>query len=328
MQIRRLALVSTGVLAAALALSGCGKNSIATVNGDSISKDEFYSRLERLPIPNSNGQSIQAGPAVLNQMVEDTLWEQLAKEKKVEPTEAQINKRIEWQKKAEDLAGQLRQQGMSADEYKKLLRPKLAKFNVLTKGISITNNEIKAAYEQNKNKPPFTKPAQTKIAIIMAMSQQKINDAYGKIKSGANFGEVAAQMSEDQATKASKGELGWIYAGRPGVPKQVIDTAASLRANGVCEPFPIPVGQNKSVWCIVKALQKQPEINMSFDDSRDFIHDAIAESKAARDPNIAKVFQEKFASSKIKLGPDKYKGLQENLEKAQKDYKAHGSKKP
>lgn len=333
MQYKRLAVVSMGILAAALTLSGCARNSsIATVNGDRISKDEFYSRLERLNLPNGNGQSVQAGPLILNQMVEDKLWEQLAKEQKVTPTEAQVNKKLEWQKKAEDLSNQLRQQGLSADDYKKMLWPKLAQFNVLTKGISVSDKDVTTAYEQNKNKQPFSRPVRTRIAIIMASSQQKIEEAYNKVTSGADFAKVATEMSEDPVSKPRGGELGWVFTGMPGVPLQLIATANAASVSSVSKPVNLPVGSGKNAWVIIKAVDRKPAIHMTFAESKDFIRDKIAEQKAMQNQSLINVYRDKFISSKIVLNSDKYKGLQQNLEKAQKEYqkinKKAGSTKP
>jgi foldase protein PrsA len=315
MKLIRLILVSIAVIGTAFILSGCGRNAIATVNGQKIPKDEFYNRLERV-----NTQQGQAGIVVLNQLIQDQLWLQLAKDQKVEPTEAQIKSKIEWQKKAEDLAYTLRRQGLTLDDYKKLLIPQLAQFNVMTKGINIKDQDIRTAYDQAKNKDPFSRPARTRIAIIMSSSEKNINLSYDAIKNGADFGAVASRVSEDAVSRNNGGELGWIWKGMAVVPKAITDVATSLDANEVSKPFTV-IADGKTQWYIIKALRKQPVLELTFEDSKDYIKDALLAKAATTSTKGQKLISEMFANAKIKVNSDKYKGLQQMFEKQQQDIK-------
>jgi hypothetical protein len=95
----RLSVVALVALAiAATMLAGCGRRGLIRVNGEKIRKDEFYSRLERVPVQTQQGPQM-AGRYLIQQMIAEKLVQQLAKDKKVEPTEAQINKKIDFFKK-------------------------------------------------------------------------------------------------------------------------------------------------------------------------------------------------------------------------------------
>jgi parvulin-like peptidyl-prolyl isomerase len=327
MQLKQLVLVSTAGLAAALALSGCGKNSMATVNGEKVTKEEFYSRLERVSVPDGRGGSAQAGPLVLNQIIKEKLWEQLAKEKGVTPTEEQIKKKLDWQKKAEELALNLQRQGITVDDYKKMLRPQMAMINVVTKDEKISDADIRTAYEQNKDKAPFTRPERTRIAMIMTTSQQKAEAAYNEAQSGAKFDEVAKKMSEDKVTAANGGELGWVWSGMAVAPKQLVATAVALKPGDISKPFQMAGTGGKTEWYIVKALRRQPKLVMSYNDSKDYIREILASNKAQKDPSTGLMYAKKLGDSKISIGVEKYKGLEQMLGREQREAKKAGNKK-
>ena len=59
----KLALLALAVIAAAT-LTGCGRRTMATVNGEKITEHAFQDRLERFPIPGGQGlPPRQAGPS-------------------------------------------------------------------------------------------------------------------------------------------------------------------------------------------------------------------------------------------------------------------------
>ena len=84
------------------------------VNGEKVSKDEFYPRLERIPVQTQQGTKL-AGQYVVEQMIGEKLIEQLAKKENVAPTDAQIEAKIKVIRKESngDIAQLLNSQGMN-----------------------------------------------------------------------------------------------------------------------------------------------------------------------------------------------------------------------
>ena len=330
---KRLVLIISFVLAAAFVLSGCGRNTVATVNGDPITKDEYYSRLERITIP-VRGQNVQAGPMVLNQMIMDEIWVQLAKKKGVSPTKEQIESKIRWQQKGEDLAIKLKQQGLSLEEYKKLLVPRLAQFNVMTKGITVSEAEMRNFYEKNKRNInfPIFKPKQVRLGLIICTSKAKADQAYAQLKDGKDFRTVASALSEEAPSAQRGGEYGWVAKlpkERLPLPEEWVNAAFNLRVNDFSAPIMVKSPQQGTLWGIVRPLQFRPETVLSYNDSKDFIRDYLLQYKAMQAGiDVNKMFATEFANAEIKIRPERYKGMQLNLEKSQKQMKAELNKKP
>ena len=81
-----------------------------------------------------------------------------------------------------------------------------------------------------------------------ANAKTKINELYGKLKSGQNFEELARQFSEDKQSSDKGGVLAPVKSGR--LPKSFEDAAFSLKANGdYSEPIETQYG-----WHIIKRI--------------------------------------------------------------------------
>ena len=149
MQRMRISVVALLALAVVLStLVGCGRRGLINVNGEKIAKEEFYARLERVPVQTARGKKM-AGQYVIEQMIAERLMQQLAEEKGVEPTEEQITKKIDLVKKQSggDIRKILAQRGITMEDMKRQLTVEQSMVNVITKGVKVPEADIKKAYE-------------------------------------------------------------------------------------------------------------------------------------------------------------------------------------
>jgi parvulin-like peptidyl-prolyl isomerase len=134
----------------------------------------------------------------------------------------------------------LKLRGLSEDELKKGIEVDLIAKNLLddrVKGkVQITDTQVKKFYEDKKEsfkRPdsfrarhifvayvPFdvvqnTSPEEMKekAGEYRAASKKKIDEVYGKVKSGENFEELAKQYSEDKGSAEKGGDLDFMYKG-------------------------------------------------------------------------------------------------------------------
>lgn len=336
MHVRRVVLISIAGLFLALVLSGCGRNTFATVNGEKITKDEFYKRVERssaydlLQVTQQqqvDPHLVQAGPVVLEQMINEKIIEQVAKQRNVLPTDAQIQKKIDLAKKdagrkgAGGLTAVLNQRRMSPEDYKKELYATQCLLNIVTKGVKVSDTEVRDFYNRAKDRI-YTTPENVRTAVIICEKQDKINVAYDKIKSGTDFSTVALNMSEDARTRGSGGELQPLVRGmRRVVPPIVIDTAFGLKIGEISKPFVAQEAQSPARWVIIKALDHRQKSTQSFDEVKDQIREGLAFGKGQKQINIRKILGDARESAKIKVKSDRYKGLEKTQAQADKSKK-------
>jgi hypothetical protein len=110
--------------------------------------------------------------------------------------------------------------------------------------ITVTEAEIKAAYEQSLDR--FTQPAKARLALLYLQTNAKMSDAKrtelrahleeAKTKAVAlppttrNFGALAIEYSDDQASRYRGGDVGWVSVGQElgRWPKDVIAAGLAL----------------------------------------------------------------------------------------------------
>jgi hypothetical protein len=317
MQLKKLITVAIVGAAVMLTVVGCGRGTFVTVDGQRVSKDEFHKRLENLPL---NGRP--AGLLVLDQMINEQLVMELSKKMSVEPTDAQVNKRLDMAKKDGNLAKILAQRNITVDDFKSELKTQQALFNVMTKGVDVNPSDVRRYYDKAKD-TVYTTPERVKISAVICKTKKDIDTAQKQLKAGTDFSSVVINLSDDDMSKHNRtpGELGWVWHGQKGVPPNLIDAAFKLKKMDYSEPFQVVVGGKPSDWVVVRCMDHEPKKVRAFDEVKDQIRDAIAFAKGQQEGKIAAELQQMRVAAKIKINSDKYKLLQKAPEAPKKGKK-------
>ncbi|MCB8933115.1 MAG: peptidyl-prolyl cis-trans isomerase [Fimbriimonadaceae bacterium] len=183
---------------------------VAVVNGEEIKGAEYYRRMEFLPgVGKRIGNAIaEATPGFLtiDTLINEHLMFQLAKEKNIVVTDAEVQ--AEMQKRQADNPTMLQNwlaNGRTQAELTHLLRLEMVQFKLQTNGITITDQEVEKFYKDNPTR--FTSLRSVQIRVIAADTEElkkKIDDA---LAAGQKFADVAQQFSID-LTKTQGGSLG------------------------------------------------------------------------------------------------------------------------
>ena len=310
----RLSVVALVALAiAATTLAGCGRRGLIRVNGEKIGKDDFYARLERVPVQTPQGAQM-AGRYIVQQMIAEKLVQQLAKEEKVEPTEAQINKKIEFFKKQSggDIRKALAQRGMNLDDLKRQVAVEQSFVNVVTRGITIPDDKVRQAYNvalKAKN-TTLIRPEGVKISGIIVASKAKADKAYSVLKGGTDFGTVALQYTEDPYGKQSQGVLGWVARDMKGIPPIVRSTAFGLQIGQFSKPILV-----EKKWVIVRADQRRPKKITQYDEVKDAIREQLAMQEGAKKNDFRADMRKFTKKADIIINAQVYKDIGETIKK-------------
>ena len=316
----RVSLVALLVLAVLVSvLAGCGRKGLINVNGEKISKDEFYARLERVPIQTPQGAQ-PAGQYVIQQMIQEKLVQQLAKKEGVAPTEAQINKKIKLVKKnnGNDIRQVLAQQGLSEEDWKYQLTVQQALTNYVSKNAQVSDSDVRKAYDQGLNaKPsPFKRPEQIKLSAIVIADKAKADKAYAKIQGGMEFGTVAGKMSELPGADQSNGAVDWVVKNDTRFPTSITSMLFTMDigtySKPILVPFSIADGKNTKLekkWVIVRADQKRPAKVQQYNEVKDLIKEQLAVRKGSTKNDFGKALQEFTKNADIKVNAERYKRI-------------------
>ncbi|HUZ49660.1 MAG TPA: peptidylprolyl isomerase [Candidatus Dormibacteraeota bacterium] len=261
---RILAGLATALLAGTLvACSGGG--TIATVNGQAISQASFDSKLEGSP----------AARGTLQQMVQEALIEQYAKNNNINVTDADITAR-EDQLKANFPNGSwgdmLKARGLTEADVHNALREQIILDKAVGGSVKVSDAQISAYFA--KNHAAFDKPAQVDARHILVPDLATANKIEAQLKAGAKFSALAKQYSMDPGSKDKGGELGWFRRGQM-VP--AFDQAAfSLPIGKISAPVKSPFGYH-----IIQVEKRQPGVKATLANTHDRIADLLRQQQEA-----------------------------------------------
>ncbi len=222
---------------------------IMAINGNIITKDDFFAQMERA-----------AGQQVMRKMINDELYVQFAKQKGVAPSESEILKAYKGLNTASD-----KKSDVPSPEVHRTLQVSLSEAAVINKGVTVTDAEVRHFYDQNidskNSKALYYHPSSMRIAVIVTSSEAKCNAALSEMAKGMSFGEAAKKYSED-SSKTNGGLLPPILRTTQGSPKipELENAVFGLKVGGQLGPQKFA-----GKWWIIHSLDKKQEMTQPFD---------------------------------------------------------------
>ncbi len=299
--------LAAAVLSASL-LAGCGSKPVATVNGVSLSEQEFHKLTEGAI--NVTPQAGTVGMQVLSQWIGNTLLAQEAKRQNVYPSDAELTARIDAIRKRTafqggDLEQQLQQQGRSFADFKQEILNDMIRENVMFRGVEVSEAEIQKAFEQGKSQ--FGMPEAVRLSQITVDSPAKLKEARNDLAGNADFALVAQSHSKDPFAQAG-GKVPQpvprqVPPGGP-VDPRVVETAYKLKEGQVSEP--VQVGAN---WVIVRLDEKIPAKTPSLDEVKELVRPGLRQQKAMTGQQFQQnrqAFVEALQKADIKINRPEY----------------------
>jgi len=282
--------VLAGLLMTLLAgsLAACSGGTIATINGQGISRTDFDSKLE--------GSQVAKG--MLLQMAQSMLIEQYGKDNTIDVTDAEIDKKVNDLKSqygAAQFDALIKQRGMSEVDVRTAIRDQLIVDKAVGKDIHISDSDISKFFQ--KNHAAFDKPAQVHARHILVANLQQANMIEQKLKSGAKFEDLAKQYSQDPGSRDKGGDLGFF---RPGQMMPSFEKAAFAQPlNKIGPPVKSPFGYH-----IIDVLERTPGQKATLASAHDQIIDQLRQQQEA--PLVQPFLQSLLAKAKIDVKDPRY----------------------
>lgn len=234
------------------------KNIVAIVNGQKVAKQELYNLLVDT-----------YGEDALDVLIRRTLIRQAAEKEGLSVTSSEISQRLKILINSEidalmrryrikdraDLEKELTKINSSIAEFEGKLSKKMRKQaeievlaeKVMTKTITITEEELRKVYEQEYGE-------KIEASQIVFKSRSDAEDALKKIKSGADFATIAKSESIDRVSAAKGGKM-QPFSPKDGIGSQV----AHLKAGEISDIIKTDYGYH-----IIKINGKKPASNKDF----------------------------------------------------------------
>ena len=300
------------VLSLMLSLAGCG-DYVAKVNGKTISKKDFDKRfsqvqadmkLQGVDFTSADGQKMLESlkQQTLDQMVNELLILDYAKEKKIEPTKDEITNKINEIRaqfsSPQEFDKALKDRNISTDDLTEMVKLQLINekiYNEVTKGITVSEQEVKDYYEKHKNEPDFQAPEKRQVRHILiavsdgnaqnnphftpnvkrtdAEAKKLAEDLIKQIKAGKDFATLAKEKSDDPGVKENGGEYTF---GRGEMVKEFEDAAFALKKPGDITETPVKTAFG---YHIIKLEKIIPAKQKTYDEVKEQLKNYLLEQK-------------------------------------------------
>jgi peptidyl-prolyl cis-trans isomerase SurA len=169
---------------------------------------------------------------VLDEMVNEELIVQAAEAAKVEVEASEVQAALDEIKQNNNLddaglAQALAAQGYTMSNYKHDLRRQLLRLRAVNQlvapKVQVTEEDVRAKYDEMQRRSQSVSAVQLSHILFklpekpteqqLAEAKEKAAKAINRVKGGEGFDKVATEVSEDEGTKSTGGQLGWFQRG-------------------------------------------------------------------------------------------------------------------
>lgn len=118
------------------------------------------------------------------------------------------------------------------EEFKKITLINMLLEQELKNIQQITEQDAKDYYEKNKDQ--FIKPTEVRLSQIVVKNEDEAKKVYERVDKGEDFAKIAKELSKDEKTRNSGGDMGFFKKGQ--LDPQIENLAFSLRKGQISMP--------------------------------------------------------------------------------------------
>ncbi|MCS6831171.1 MAG: peptidyl-prolyl cis-trans isomerase, partial [bacterium] len=208
---------------------------------------------------------------------------------------------LERQKKLPAFNERLKLLGYTQDDLKEDIKVELAAFKLLTKGITVSDDEVRKAYQQNIQQ--FTIPPQVQVALILLDNRKTLEQVQSQIKKGVDFLVLATQHRPPDMPASANVTSTWLTENNDMFRQfpYLWQTLQKTPVGGVTSPQPIRMqsAQGKVVngWIIFKVLDKKDKQVRPLDEVKEDLRRLLMQAKSKR--NLGRELMQMRAQAKV-----------------------------
>jgi peptidyl-prolyl cis-trans isomerase SurA len=248
---------------------------VAVVNEEIILESELEqtaAAMYRGPDPESSEgkkQWEETKHKALDQMIDGKLVQQQAVELKLSVTPDEVDRAVQQVKEQNHLDDAtfrqaLSQQGFTMEGYRKTLKRQILEMKVVNTAVrsrvTVSDDEVKTYYKQNEKLVEGDRQSHLRQILVAVpagatdadvATKKRVADKVVELaRGGTSFTELAKQYSDDEGTKSSGGDLGWVGKG---VLVDALDEAmAAMEPGDVRGPIRTERG-----WVILQMVERK-----------------------------------------------------------------------
>jgi peptidyl-prolyl cis-trans isomerase SurA len=230
---------------------------------------------------------------VLDRLIDDELILQQAVELKLSVSSEQVDASIEEIKKQNNLDDDqlreaLKQQGMTMAAYRSDLKRQLLRFRVLNiavgSRVNVSDEEVKAYYDRHMKDMANVQVRASHVfiaipeggdAAAVAEKRALAERVLERARKGEDFAKLAREVSDDAATRAEGGDLG--YFGKDMLPKAIEEMVFAMKPGEIRGPVRADRG-----FHVIKLVDRKTKDSKPLDEVKDDIRMQLRQKEMER----------------------------------------------
>jgi parvulin-like peptidyl-prolyl isomerase len=234
---------------------------IAAVNNVTITRDDLFNGLQSLAVGGS-----AAGSVVMHNLVQQELQVQFAKKLGDAPTAEQVDQEYDKLSAKPGFDDAMRASMQNEAMIKRQILVQLSQANVLCKGLTVNDQEMRSYYAQQTNpsnpRAAFYKPDTVVLRLIVTANRSTADEAMQALESSNPFQIVAGTYSIAPNASKNGGLSNPILRGRSALSRDPALEQAVFNLGIGQQMGPIKVGNQ---WWIVRCVDKTPASTVPYD---------------------------------------------------------------
>ena len=243
------------VVMALLFLTAFNQDTVASVDGETITKGELYDVMVK-----------QYGQDSLSYLIDNKIVEVAAAKENVkisdEDVDAEMKEFVEANGGEESFYAALEQSGMTEKDIETEIVNYLKIVKLLESEVEITEDEMKTYFEENKDS--FNQSEQVEASHILVENEETANEVKEKLDKGEDFVELAKEYSIDTSNAENGGELEYFSKGT--MVEEFENIAFSMNVGDISDPVKTDYGYH-----IISVTDKKEAKEANFEDHKEEI---------------------------------------------------------
>jgi foldase protein PrsA len=200
---------------------------VATVGKGEITRQEWLNELES-----------RYGKDVLRDMIDQKVIKEMADKYKIKVSEDDVER--EYRILQTTYSSPTENKKTTEKKWKEHIRNSLLQEEILTRDVKVSEKEMKAYFEVNKEL--FTIPTAYHLSHIIVKSSDEAEKAIKELSQGSSFSALAMERSIEEFSANEGGDIGYIMDGEERYPSEYLNAAKKLKKDTWSEPINVEQG--------------------------------------------------------------------------------------
>jgi foldase protein PrsA len=229
---------------------------VATVGKGEITRQEWLNELES-----------RYGKDVLKDMIDQKVIKEMAAKYNIKVSENDVDR--EYRILQTTYSSPAENKKTTEKKWKEHIRNSLLQEEILTRDVKVSEKEMKAYFEANKEL--FAIPTAYHLSHIIVKSSNEAENAIKELSQGSSFAALAMERSIEEFSANEGGDIGYIMEGDERYPSEYLDAIKKLKKGAWSEPIKVEQG-----YAIVKLEGEMKGKKYAYKDVKQQIRREIA----------------------------------------------------